>query len=57
MPSSKQVGAQLSDPCPCCCGLQVGTLSHMAPEVLQEGRLSTAADVYSFGVLSEWLVV
>lgn len=41
--------------CLWCCGPQVGTLSHMAPEVLQEGRLSTAADVYSFGVLSEWL--
>ncbi|GAX78336.1 hypothetical protein CEUSTIGMA_g5778.t1 [Chlamydomonas eustigma] len=30
-----------------CCG----TLSHMAPEVLKEGRQSMAADVYSFGIL------
>jgi serine/threonine protein kinase len=27
-----------------------GTLSHMAPEVLMEGRLSKAADVYAFAI-------
>jgi serine/threonine protein kinase len=31
-----------------------GTVTHMAPEVLQDGRVSPAADVYSFGILSEW---
>ncbi|KAK9810348.1 hypothetical protein WJX72_009180 [[Myrmecia] bisecta] len=28
-----------------------GTVTHMPPELLSEGRLSKAADVYSFGVL------
>jgi len=28
-----------------------GTITHMAPELLMEGHLSKAADVYSFGVL------
>ncbi|KIZ02534.1 Mitogen-activated protein kinase kinase kinase 11 [Monoraphidium neglectum] len=28
-----------------------GTVSHMAPEVLERGELSKAADVYSFGVV------
>ena len=28
-----------------------GTVTHMSPELLLEGRLSKAADVYSFGVL------
>ncbi|KAG2500644.1 hypothetical protein HYH03_001411 [Edaphochlamys debaryana] len=28
-----------------------GTLTHMAPEVMLEGRISKAADVYSFGIL------
>jgi serine/threonine protein kinase len=31
-----------------------GTISHSAPEVLTTGRMSTAADVYSFGIMSEW---
>jgi serine/threonine protein kinase len=30
-----------------------GTISHSAPEVLTTGRMSTAADVYSFGIMSE----
>lgn len=28
-----------------------GTLTHMAPEVLLEGIISKAADVYAFGVM------
>lgn len=28
-----------------------GTITHMAPEVLMNGRVSKAADVYSFGIL------
>ena len=28
-----------------------GTVTHMPPELLAEGRLSKAADVYAFGVL------
>ncbi|KAG2453178.1 hypothetical protein HYH02_002502 [Chlamydomonas schloesseri] len=28
-----------------------GTLTHMAPEVMLEGRISKAADVYAFGIL------
>jgi serine/threonine protein kinase len=35
--------------CCCCCKLQ-GTMSHMAPEVLLNGHISKAADVYSFGI-------
>jgi serine/threonine protein kinase len=31
-----------------------GTFSHLAPELLQLGRLSSAADVYAFGMTSEW---
>lgn len=27
-----------------------GTLTHMAPEVLMEGKISKAADVYAFGM-------
>uniref|UniRef100_A0A383W1M2 Protein kinase domain-containing protein n=1 Tax=Tetradesmus obliquus TaxID=3088 RepID=A0A383W1M2_TETOB len=29
----------------------VGTMSHMAPEVLRSGRLSAASDIYSFGIM------
>ena len=32
-------------------GLFQGTLSHMAPEVMTEGRQSKAADVYAYGIL------
>ena len=28
-----------------------GTVTHMAPELLERGRLSRASDVYSFGIL------
>ena len=28
-----------------------GTVTHMPPELLSEGKLSRAADVYSFGVI------
>jgi serine/threonine protein kinase len=28
-----------------------GTLSHMAPELLLDGRISKASDVYAFGIL------
>ncbi|KAF5841396.1 kinase-like domain-containing protein [Dunaliella salina] len=31
-------------------GLFQGTLTHMAPEILLEGRVSKAADVYAFGI-------
>ena len=30
-----------------------GTITHMAPELLQHGGMSRAADVYSFGILSK----
>ena len=30
-----------------------GTVTHMAPETLSEGKASPAADVYAFGILSE----
>lgn len=30
-----------------------GTVTHMAPELLQHGSMSRAADVYSFGILSK----
>jgi serine/threonine protein kinase len=33
----------------------LGTITHCAPEILQDGRLSPAADVYAFGIMSEWL--
>lgn len=29
----------------------IGTVTHMPPELLMEGRLTNAADVYSFGML------
>eukprot|EP00775_Hariotina_reticulata_P011575 gene11575-11719_t len=29
----------------------LGTVSHMAPELLRFGKMSTAADVYSFGIM------
>jgi len=32
-------------------GARVGTLYYMAPELLKEGRLSPAADIYSLGVM------
>ena len=32
-------------------GLFQGTLSHMAPEVMTEGRVSKSADVYAYGIL------
>lgn len=31
-------------------GMFQGTLTHMSPEVLLEGRVSKAADVYSYGM-------
>jgi serine/threonine protein kinase len=31
--------------------LQVGTLSHMPPEMLRFGRMSPAADSYAFGIM------
>ena len=33
-----------------------GTVTHMPPEVLMEGHLRPAADVYSFGIMSEFHV-
>jgi serine/threonine protein kinase len=31
----------------------VGTITHMAPELLVSGKLSAPSDVYSFGMISE----
>lgn len=31
----------------------MGTITHMAPEVLRSGHMSAAADVYSFGIMSK----
>jgi serine/threonine protein kinase len=33
-----------------------GTVTHMAPELLENGKLSRASDVYSFGILMWELV-
>ena len=33
-------------------GEYTGTITHMAPELLEHGGMSRAADVYSFGILS-----
>ena len=33
-----------------------GTPTHAAPELLQEGRLSPAVDLYAFGILGESLL-
>ena len=30
-----------------------GTVTHMSPEALSEGALSTAGDVYAFGIMSK----
>jgi mitogen-activated protein kinase kinase kinase 11 len=30
-----------------------GTVTHMPPELLSSGKLTVAADVYSFGIMSE----
>ena len=35
--------------CPLCHSLQ-GTMTHMAPEIIQHGHQSKAADVYAFGI-------
>ena len=32
-------------------GVFQGTLSHMAPEMMTDGRVSRASDVYAFGIL------
>jgi serine/threonine protein kinase len=29
----------------------LGTITHMAPEVLRSGRLSKAADIYAYGIM------
>ena len=34
-------------------GEYTGTITHMAPELLEHGGMSRAADVYSFGILSK----
>jgi serine/threonine protein kinase len=34
-----------------CFDVQVGTLSHMPPEMLRFGRMSPAADSYAFGIM------
>lgn len=34
-----------------------GTVTHMSPEALAEGALSTAADVYAFGIMSERMLI
>ena len=31
-----------------------GTVTHMPPELLSAGKLTVAADVYSFGIMSEY---
>jgi serine/threonine protein kinase len=32
-----------------------GTVTHMPPELLMQGQLRPAADVYSFGIMGKWL--
>jgi serine/threonine protein kinase len=31
-----------------------GTIAYMPTELLLTGRMTTATDIYSFGVISEW---
>lgn len=33
----------------------MGTVTHMAPELLRAGKMSAAGDVYAFGIMSKWL--
>jgi serine/threonine protein kinase len=33
----------------------LGTITHVAPEVLLSGKQTKAGDVYSYGMLSKWL--
>ncbi len=44
----------------CCCLLQtsvqasvLGTAAYLAPELMRGSKMSTASDIYSFGILSE----
>jgi hypothetical protein len=45
------VSAQLLDGATHCSTTSLGTITHMAPEVLRSGRLSKAADVYAYGIM------
>jgi serine/threonine protein kinase len=38
-----------------CSTTSLGTITHVAPEVLLSGKQTKAGDVYSFGMLSELL--
>lgn len=44
-------------PPPCCSAVlrppQVGTITHMPAELLVQGKMSPAGDVYAFGMISE----
>jgi hypothetical protein len=40
-----------------CSTAAAGTITHQAPEVLQSGHLSPAADIYAFGIIRKWLVL
>lgn len=43
--------------CPASCPVSpqsYGTASFAAPELLTQGKLTKAADVYSLGIISEW---
>ena len=33
----------------------LGTAAYLAPELMRGSKMSTASDIYSFGILSEWL--
>lgn len=33
----------------------LGTPTHAAPELLRQGRLSPAVDVFAFGILGVWV--
>jgi serine/threonine protein kinase len=33
-----------------------GTIVYMPSELLLTGRMTTATDIYSFGLMSEWLL-
>jgi hypothetical protein len=40
----------------CCCWRAAGTIVYMPKELLLSGRMTQATDIYSFGLLSEWLL-